>query len=135
MVKISKLNIQGFIHCAINKIVEINPKDIIQIFYKDWLFSCQSILNICRVILPNMIEKKFGRLIFLGISAMDNDSPKGWSSYLMNKHALWGLTKSFSKELGPDGITSNMVSPSLILSDLTQDIPERERSLWQLKIL
>ena len=28
LTKISKLNIQGFIHCAINKIVEINPKDI-----------------------------------------------------------------------------------------------------------
>jgi 3-oxoacyl-[acyl-carrier protein] reductase len=134
LVKISKLNIQGFIHCAINKIVEINPKDIDpDIFYKDWLFSCQSILNICKVILPNMIEKKFGRLIFLGTSAMDNDSPKGWSSYLMNKHALWGLTKSFSKELGPDGITSNMVSPSLILSDLTQDIPERVKELMAIK--
>ena len=44
-----------------------------------------------------------------------------------------GINKSFSKELGPDGITSNMVSPSLILSDLTQDIPERVKELMAIK--
>ncbi len=134
LTKLSKINIQVFIHCAMNKITEIDLKNLDQeTFQKDWEFSCKSTLDICKAIIPNMIEGKFGRLIFLGTSAMKDDAPKGWSSYLMNKHALWGLTKSLSQELAANGITSNMVSPSLILSELTQDVPQRVRELMAIK--
>ena len=70
LTKLSKINIQVFIHCAMSKITEIDLKNLDQgTFQKDWEFSCKSTLEICKAIIPNMIEGKFGRLIFLGTSA------------------------------------------------------------------
>ena len=77
LTKLSKINIQVFIHCSMDKITDINLKDLdLGIFHKDWEFSCKSTLNICKSIIPNMIEGKFGRLIFLGTSAMKGEAPK-----------------------------------------------------------
>ena len=132
--KLSKLNITALIHCATNRIKEINIKDIdSKLFYEDWVVSCKSSLDIITQILPNMINNKFGRFIFFGTSAIKDEAPKGWTSYLMNKHSLWGLVRNLSQELASDGITTNMISPSLIDSELTENISDRIKELTALK--
>lgn len=78
---------------------------------------------------PGMAERNFGRFVFLGTAAMSGIPPVGWSAYLAAKHALWGLTVSVAAELGPKGITANMVSPGLTITDLTSDISARTKLL------
>jgi 3-oxoacyl-[acyl-carrier protein] reductase len=48
-----------------------------------------------------------------------------WAHYITAKSALIGLTKSLAVELGPKGIRINMVTPSLLNTELTADIPEK----------
>ena len=72
-----------------------------------------------------MAERKFGRFIFLGTGFMFGMPPTGMAAYLGPKQALWGLVKSMATELGPRGITCNMVSPGMTVTDLTADIPTR----------
>ncbi|MFC1874298.1 SDR family oxidoreductase [Chloroflexota bacterium] len=78
---------------------------------------------------PQMVEWKFGRFIFLGTAWMLGMPPTGTTAYLAAKQALWGLVKCAATELGPSGITCNMVSPGMTVTDLTADIPSRLKEL------
>ena len=78
---------------------------------------------------PGMAERGFGRLIFLGTSYMFGIPPAGLAGYVAAKHALLGLVKGLAAELGPSGITSNMVSPGVTVTDLTGDMPARMKEL------
>lgn len=77
----------------------------------------------------HMKEQKFGRFIFLGTVAMQSAPPAGWAPYVIAKQALWGLVRSMAQELAPYGVTSNMVAPSLTITDMTADIPLRQREV------
>jgi 3-oxoacyl-[acyl-carrier protein] reductase len=80
-----------------------------------------------------MAERKFGRLIFIGSSAMFGTPPVGMSAYLAVKESLYGLVKSFATELGPSGVTANMISPGTTVTDLTAHYSARGREIEALK--
>ena len=46
---------------------------------------------------------------FTGMNAQQGHAGKAAVS--VSKHALWGLTKTLSKEFGRQGITANIISP------------------------
>ena len=72
-----------------------------------------STFHLARACLPGMIAKGWGRIInFTGMNAQQGYAGKAAVS--VSKHAAWGLTKSLSKEFGPRGITTNMISPGTI---------------------
>ena len=74
-------------------------------------------------VVPGMKERKFGRFIFLGTGYMFRmPTSVGLAAYLVAKQALLGLVKSMATELGPHGITSNMVSPGVTVTDFTADV-------------
>lgn len=89
----------------------------------------EAAISIVAGALPGMIERKFGRFIFLGTGAMLGTPTIGWAAYLIAKHALWGLVRSMAMELGPLGITANMVSPGMTVTELTADIPLRAKEI------
>jgi 3-oxoacyl-[acyl-carrier protein] reductase len=65
---------------------------------------------LARACLPGMIAKKWGRIIhFTGMNAQQGHAGKAAVS--TSKHALWGMTKTLSKEFGPQGVTTNIISP------------------------
>ena len=111
----------------------IFPADVAQLSYGDvephLKTSLAGALTLVAGASPGMAEREFGRFIFLGTSAMLGMPPVGWAAYVAAKEALWGLIKCMATELGPAGITSNMVSPSLTVTDLTADIPARAKEV------
>lgn len=111
----------------------IGPGDVHNLSYEDveahLRISLGGALGLVTAASPGMVEGNFGRFIFLGTGAMTGVPPVGWSAYLTAKHALWGLTVSLATELGPSGVTSNMVSPGMTVTDLTADIPARAKQL------
>ena len=123
-----------FIHCASSdlnqgKVEKIDIKDL----RKQMRIGCESAIEIVNLITPAMTKNKFGRLIFIGTSALKDPPQSGWSSYLMSKHALWGYVKNLAIELGSNGITANMISPSLTITNFTSDISNRAKEVEAMK--
>lgn len=67
-------------------------------------------------VLPAM--KAGGRIISIGSSLGTHIPASGVSLYSMSKAALVGLTKALARELGPRGITVNLVNPGSIDTDM-----------------
>jgi 3-oxoacyl-[acyl-carrier protein] reductase len=59
-----------------------------------------------------------GRLIHLGSCAAGRVTSPGMTLYAMSKSALIGLSKGLARELGGRGITSNVVQPGPIDTDM-----------------
>lgn len=114
------------IHCASPTITPTKIKDLsysdVQTYLNIYLGSG---LELVAAAAPGMTERGFGRFIFLGTSFMFGQPPDGMGPYVIAKEALWGLVKSMATELGPAGITTNMVSPGITETDLTAYLPAR----------
>ena len=77
---------------------------------------------LARAILPGMIERGWGRIInFAGMNAIHGYNGRAHVSAA--KHGAWGLTKALALEFGPEGITSNIISPGPIGG--VRDTPEQ----------
>ena len=59
-----------------------------------------------------------GRIITIGSNMVERTVFPGFSLYSMSKTALVGLTKGLSRDLGPRGITANLVNPGPIDTDM-----------------
>jgi 3-oxoacyl-[acyl-carrier protein] reductase len=66
-----------------------------------------------------MQARGFGRMIHIASGAGLRPSLTGIQAYTAAKHALVGLAKQLSQDLGPHGITSNAIAPGFILSNPT----------------
>ncbi len=79
--------------------------------YQDMLdFGCKAVVNTIRAVRPVMKANGGGRVVNC-VTELWNMAPRGWSTYLSGKGAMVGLSRSLAEELGPDGITVNMVAP------------------------
>ena len=68
----------------------------------------------CREALPLMRGRGWGRVINLSSLAAHDGGGPGATIYAATKGAIWSFTKGFAKEVAPEGITVNCVSPGLI---------------------
>lgn len=68
---------------------------------------------------PHMKAARWGRIVTISSGAGLRPSLTGIQAYSAAKHALVGLTKQLSWELGPHGITVNSVAPGFVLSNPT----------------
>jgi 3-oxoacyl-[acyl-carrier protein] reductase len=68
---------------------------------------------------PYMKKAGWGRIITISSGAGLRPSLTGIQAYSAAKHALVGLTKQLSWELGPFGITVNSVAPGFVISNPT----------------
>jgi 3-oxoacyl-[acyl-carrier protein] reductase len=81
-------------------------------------------LNLIRAVRPDMASQSFGRLVFIGTNLFQNPVVP-YHDYTAAKAALLSLTRTAAKELGPDGITVNMVSGGLLrTTDASAATPE-----------
>jgi NAD(P)-dependent dehydrogenase (short-subunit alcohol dehydrogenase family) len=74
----------------------------------------------CRAAAPDMIARKFGRIINIASYAALSGIPYS-SAYSASKHALLGLTRSLALELGRYGITANAICPGWVETDMLAD--------------
>lgn len=70
-------------------------------------------LNTVQAALPSMRETGFGRIINIGTNLVQNPVVP-YHDYTAAKAALLSLTRTLSQDLGPLGITVNMVSGGLL---------------------
>ena len=51
----------------------------------------------------------------------------GQANYAASKAGIEGFGRSLAKEIGSRGITVNAVAPGFIQTDMTHDLPEKQR--------
>jgi len=73
----------------------------------------------CRVALPGMKARKFGRIINIA-SAHGLVASAEKVAYVAAKHGIVGLTKVVALETANDGITCNAICPGWVLTPLVQ---------------
>ncbi len=82
-----------------------------------------------------MMKNKWGRIVFIS-SVVGISGNQGQANYAASKAGLIGLSKSISKEMGSRNITSNVVAPGYIETDMTSFLDEqnKENIIEQLSI-
>ena len=83
--------------------------------------------------IKKMLKNKFGRVINI-TSIVGHTGNLGQSNYSASKAGIVGMSKSLSIEYAKKNITINCVSPGFIVSDMTNNIPEKIRSMLIAKI-
>jgi len=74
-----------------------------------------------------MLRARRGRLIFIS-SVIALVGAPGQANYAASKAGLIGLSRSIARELGSRGITSNVIAPGFIATDMTAGISEARRA-------
>lgn len=121
--------IDCFVNCASTPIPPINVTELnYSDFEKQMDLNIKINLSFIKKLLPQMIERKNGKIITVGSLFSDKPNPN-LVHYATAKAALEGFTRAMAFELAPKGIRVNMVSPSMIATDLTADIPEKMKLL------
>ncbi len=81
----------------------------------------------CKAVLPEMVERKFGKIINITTIAAEGAPPPKMHSYVIAKSALKALTKTLAVEYGPKGINVNAVAPGMTETELVADMSEKAR--------
>jgi 3-oxoacyl-[acyl-carrier protein] reductase len=72
-----------------------------------------------RAVIPGMMSRRQGRIIWMSsIAGKQGGGVFGTSHYAASKAGVIGLCQGAARELGPYGITSNAIAPSLVLTGL-----------------
>ena len=97
---------------------------------EDWDDVIETNLNglfrVTKAFIKPMVKNKFGRIISISSVAglMGNSGQVNYSS---SKSAMVGFSRSLAKELGSRNITSNVVAPGFIETDMTTFLNDDEK--------
>lgn len=87
--------------------------------------SLNGFYNITRLLLKNMLVKRFGRIVNI-VSLSGIKGMPGQTNYSAAKAGVIAATKALAQEVAKKGVTVNAVAPGFIRSDMTQDLDEAE---------
>ncbi len=82
-----------------------------------------SVFYSCRVVMPAMMEKGFGRIVNIS-SVIGQTGNFGQSNYAASKAGIIGFTKSIAQECAKYDVTANVICPGFIHTEMTDPIAE-----------
>ncbi len=90
-------------------------------FLNLWEINCLGAVNTTRAVLPGMLKRKRGNLLFTGATAALRGSAN-FSAFAASKFALRGFVQSLAREFGPKGIhATHVVIDGLIWGPVTKE--------------
>jgi len=118
LIKESKQQAGGSIDILVNNATGPQPEPSIEeSTWQDYLdqlqFFVKAPLLLTQEVLPAMKKKGSGRIINIGSEVIQLGNPN-FANYVTAKSAQLGMTRSWASELGPDGITVNIINPGFI---------------------
>ena len=113
------LRVFGTVDVLIHNAAVRPHQDFLQISEEEWDtvmdVNLKSAFRFCRLLLPGMLERKWGRIItFAWINAIRGYPRSAHVS--VSKHGAWGFAKALSRDFADQGITANTISPGAILT-------------------
>jgi 3-oxoacyl-[acyl-carrier protein] reductase len=106
---------------------EITPED----YFASYSLNLVAAVRLTRRLAPGMVERGWGRIINIS-SAVGRQAMNALLHYGTAKVALENLSLNLSMDLARHGVTSNVIVPGMILTDVAQGFLEqlRDRFGW-----
>ena len=95
------------------------------VFIENFISNIYPTIKISQSAILHFRKKKFGKIINILSTFIIDNPPIGWSVYTASKAYLESLSKSWANENINYSITSNSISPSFMLTNLTTSTDER----------
>jgi NAD(P)-dependent dehydrogenase (short-subunit alcohol dehydrogenase family) len=114
----------GHVDILINNAGITQPLKIMDIGPENWErvidVNLSGVLYLSQAFIPHMRSRKQGAIACMSsVSAQRGGGIFGGPHYSAAKAGVLGLAKAMARELGPDGIRVNCVTPGLIQTDIT----------------
>jgi NAD(P)-dependent dehydrogenase (short-subunit alcohol dehydrogenase family) len=114
----------GHADILINNAGITQPVKIMEIDAASWDrildVNLRGVLNLSQAFIPHFRSRKSGAIACMSsVSAQRGGGIFGGPHYSAAKAGVLGLAKAMARELGPDGIRVNCVTPGLIQTDIT----------------
>ena len=98
---------------------------ILRMSLEDWDevmdLNLRAVFLVTKAALRPMMRNRWGRVINIGsVSGITGNA--GQANYAAAKAGLVGFTRAVAREMGSRSITSNLIMPGLIITELTKDI-------------
>jgi 2-hydroxycyclohexanecarboxyl-CoA dehydrogenase len=93
-----------------------------------WKINLRAPMQLTRALLPGMVDRGWGRLIFISSDGARAGSG-GEGAYAATKAGLFGLAKTLAREAARGGVTSNVVCPGPTDTPMTRAVAERHPGL------
>jgi 3-oxoacyl-[acyl-carrier protein] reductase len=85
--------------------------------------NLKGVFNITQAVAPHMVERSYGRIITTS-SVVGLYGNFGQTNYVATKAGVIGMTRVWARELGPKGITANVVAPGFIATEMVKTVPQ-----------
>jgi 3-oxoacyl-[acyl-carrier protein] reductase len=102
-----------------NLLLRMSPEEFDQVIHT----NLRSVYLCTRASLRGMLRAKWGRIVSIASVAGITGNP-GQANYSASKAGMIGFAKSIAKEVGSRGITSNVVAPGFVETDMTGALGE-----------
>lgn len=114
----------GQVDILVNNAGITQPVKVMEITEADWRrvvdVNMTGVLYLSQALIPHMRERRQGSIACMSsVSAQRGGGIFGGPHYSAAKAGVLGLAKAMARELGPDGIRVNAVTPGLIQTDIT----------------
>lgn len=114
----------GQIDILINNAGITQPLKLMEIGAREWDavldVNLRGVLYLSQAFIPHMRQRRRGSIVCMSsVSAQRGGGIFGGPHYSAAKAGVLGLAKAMARELGPDGIRVNCVTPGLIQTDIT----------------
>ena len=124
--KIKKFDINSIVHISSKRIsIKRFEKINLNEFHNEIKLSFNSIVEIIKLAVPNMLRKKRGRVIFVLSSVTFNKPASYLAPYVCLKYLLLGLIKSLASEFKNTGINFNSVSPTMMDTPFIKNLDKK----------
>ncbi|MBC7861114.1 MAG: SDR family oxidoreductase, partial [Burkholderiaceae bacterium] len=110
------------------------------IFETDWdefegqfLPPLRSMFDCIKQALPLFERNGGGAVVNIGSVVAEHEPPPKWLGYNLGKGCIHMMTKNLAASLGTRAVRINTVAPGMTETDMTVDMPERQRMLLKMR--
>jgi 3-oxoacyl-[acyl-carrier protein] reductase len=121
----------GALHVLVNNAGITRDQLALRMKDEDWDAvldtNLKAVFRLSRAVLRPMMKQRWGRIVNV-TSVVGASGNAGQANYAAAKAGVAGLTRALARELGSRAVTVNCVAPGFIATDMTDALPEAQKS-------
>ncbi|MFM8766275.1 MAG: 3-oxoacyl-ACP reductase FabG [Rubrivivax sp.] len=122
---------QGGLHVLVNNAGITRDTLAMRMKDEDWdavlETNLKAVFRMSRAVIRPMMKQRYGRIVNI-TSVVGASGNAGQANYAAAKAGVAGLTRALARELGSRQITVNCVAPGFIATDMTEVLPEAQKT-------